>query len=76
MAPQPLESVMTVSVTNNTGDAQFIVYDISGKSVHKVQLNGNQQFTINKGRLAAGMYAYKLINRAGKLLASGKLMVR
>jgi hypothetical protein len=76
LAPQPMDAVMTVAISGAPGAASFVIVDMKGQTIRNIPVNGNTTFTVNKARLTSGMYVYKLLDRSGKMVYSGKIMVR
>lgn len=78
IAPQPIKATATVNFYAKAGTNNFVIYNAQGAVVQTYQLNrgsnGNAQLTIQKNKLAAGIYFYKIFN-ANKEMYRGKLIV-
>jgi hypothetical protein len=78
IAPQPMKATATVSFYAKAGTNNFVIYNAQGAAVQTYQLNrgsnGNAQLTIQKNKLAAGIYFYKIFS-ANKEMYHGKLIV-
>jgi hypothetical protein len=69
--PNPFSQQTTIDVESVvTGDFQFEVYDLLGKTLHQQNIRlfqGTNQFTFDAGNLSDGTYFYSLSNKEGKV---------
>ncbi|MCW3101713.1 MAG: type sorting protein [Bacteroidetes bacterium] len=77
--PNPMQSAATFSFNSASLEAfskiSFMLFDISGRQLKNIEQLDAAEFTIERDRMPAGMYIYKLI-ADGKMVASGKLIVQ
>lgn len=71
--PQPAGDVLNINFENN-GSAEFTAYDIVGKMVLQQTLTSGNN-TIQVSDLTNGVYAFRLTDEKGNLLASDKFTV-
>ncbi len=70
--PCPFISSFTLKSDKVLKDAIFVIYDLFGKEVKRVTVNGTET-TIDRGNLSSGIYTYK-ISEKENLLSVGKLI--
>ena len=60
--PNPVNSELTISFNQNTGESTIEIINITGKTVLKKVINGFGQQKINTSALSTGMYFAKISN--------------
>jgi hypothetical protein len=75
--PNPFSNAATISIVKDIklSNADFYLYDIVGKQVMMINNIHSNEIKIDAKDLAPGVYFYKL-NNNGKLLSSGKVMMK
>jgi hypothetical protein len=73
--PNPFTNNIVVNLNKNDFSPIFDLYDISGRKVLTTKLN-NVTNRIQFNQPGTGVYIYKLTNKTGKVIASGKLVKR
>jgi hypothetical protein len=63
--PNPVQDVMNIELTGNTGDAVLTITDLAGKTVKTVAINASQM-TVNTSDLSAGTYIIKYSDKEHK----------
>jgi hypothetical protein len=77
--PNPMVNNATVAINfsqagMNISDISFVVFDMVGKEVIRMENLSSQRFTIERGNLSAGMYLFQVVNANG-VLKTGKITV-
>ena len=75
--PNPFHGNTTVKINKDLKNKtlEFTMYDLVGSEVQKKQLvQEKNEFVIERGNLAEGMYFYKLTHN-GEIIATGKLTI-
>lgn len=76
--PNPFsnETLVNYNLPKNTGKANMVVYDLTGKQITQFELSSNEgkSITITSEKLAAGMYIYSIV-ADGKILDSKRMVV-
>lgn len=73
VTPNPVIDAALITF-ENTGIATVRIYDITGKAIINTLTSGNN-FTFEKGNLAAGTYFYNVSN-AKAVIAAGKIAIQ
>ena len=73
--PNPFTNNIVIDLNKNELSPTFDLYDISGRKVLTTKLN-NVTNRIQFNQPGTGVYIYKLTNKTGKVIASGKLVKR
>lgn len=75
LSPNPMIDHTAVSISDGSvrGTLMLQLFDATGRIVREQPITGNTA-VIARGDLAAGGYAYRLVNNAG-IIAQGKLQV-
>lgn len=74
--PNPFSEYATVKIDGPiTKRFTFRLYDTMGKMVRLLEINGQDEFQIERNDLLSGMYLYQ-IDAKGKSIHSGKLIVK
>ena len=76
LAPQPVRSTMTVTVSNGQANSSFQLFNLQGNKVRSVAIGANGSIRIERKNLPAGLYVYRLTSAAGEVLATGKVLVQ
>jgi hypothetical protein len=72
--PNPFATSIIIEVDQLPENGALLdIYDISGKKIRQEQIS-NRKTTLSLDRLTPGIYSYRLINKKGELLSSGKLV--
>lgn len=71
--PNPANNSIKVKATDVT-DGRLSLYDLSGRVVTTLTTNGTEQ-TIETSNYPAGAYFYRLTDKQGALLQTGKLII-
>ncbi len=71
--PNPVNSILTIS-TSDIGDAEFEIYDLTGKRVYQINIQGNTLNTVNTSQLHEGLYYY-FIRSEGANISQGKIII-
>lgn len=73
VSPNPFSGQTSISMTENIENAQFVLYDITGKNVRNIDLvTGNT--VLEKGDLPSGVYFYIVRDRE-ETIAKGKILI-
>lgn len=77
--PNPMIDQATISFDPNSlsafGEISFLLYDINGREVRKMERFDVAQTVLERGDLRSGMYVYKFLGD-NQLLASGKIILQ
>jgi hypothetical protein len=75
--PNPFADEVTFEFGNTIklNNAELRVYDVVGKELTNINDINMNTFKFSKGKLAGGMYFYKVFN-GGEKIAEGKLMIK
>ena len=71
--PNPFTNNLIITLTKENLNSTMHLYDISGRKVLTTKLN-NVTNRIQFNQPGSGIYIYRLINKTGKLISSGKLV--
>jgi uncharacterized repeat protein (TIGR01451 family) len=76
--PNPFNDITNIEITGLTGAAQynFELYDVTGRLQLSIPSGTGNHFQISRGKLAAGIYTYRLAVGEEKAAAFGKLVVQ
>lgn len=75
--PNPMDKKATVTITASQDQAlTFCLYDMLGKQVMVKDLSTNATIEIERQGLPAGMYTYRVSDKAGTTMQVGKLELR
>ena len=74
--PNPFSEATTfeLETTENFGQLQFTLYDVTGREVRRINFTGNS-FDLQRTDLTNGMYIYR-IESNGTLLSTGKVIAQ
>jgi|GEM_PF-3579333 len=75
--PNPLTGIARIQLSEaikNDAGSRFALYNLMGECVSIIQLH--ECTTLTKGNLANGLYFYNVVNSAGGLIGSGKLVIK
>ena len=74
--PNPFNNKTTFSINKNiiVKDAELYIFDAYQRQIKHIEIINNNDFIINKGSLANGIYFYKLMNNQ-KQIKTGKLVI-
>jgi len=73
--PNPMTESAIIELPEDSGAVDLILYDVLGNQIRAIRDIRDNQITIERGHLSAGMYVYHLENEAGKLF-SGKILMQ
>ncbi len=77
IAPNPFSQNATVYLPDyGDGNSIFEVYDMTGRLVKEMKVNGQHIVTLNRGNLTNGMYVYVLKAENNTLIDRGKFILR
>lgn len=74
--PNPTDGIINIKYAGISGDSWFVIYDIVGKEIERIWLNGERglkQYQTSK--LSNGLYLYKVKSITGKNNLGGKLTI-
>jgi hypothetical protein len=74
--PVPFSTEATVKISNSPqlNDGAFVMYDAMGREINRIAVSGEQEFNIQGGNLANGVYFYQLLSGT-QVLYNGKVMI-
>jgi hypothetical protein len=72
--PNPVSSVLTISSEEGMDNTRLLVNDLSGKLILVNNLSGKTS-NVNVSELPSGVYVYRVVDNAGKLLKKEKFNV-
>ncbi|MFI5134533.1 MAG: T9SS type A sorting domain-containing protein [Chitinophagales bacterium] len=75
--PDPFSDQATVTISPSSLNLQqdvFVMYDVMGKEVRRINLTQQNTFTIERDGLPSSIYFYNVVN-GNKILFSGKLSI-
>ncbi len=73
--PNPMTESAIIQLPEDTGTVDLILYDVLGNQIRAIRDIRDNQITIERENLPAGIYVYHLKNEAGKLF-SGKILMQ
>jgi len=74
--PNPFSDFTTLEIKGTAyDDLTLRVYDLAGREMRIVQVNGASKIQLHKGNLQQGMYIYQL-EGDGQLISTGKIIVQ
>jgi len=73
--PNPMTERTLISLPDDTGVVNLTLYDVLGNPVRVMQNINDQQIVLNRDRLPAGMYVYRIESQKGEVF-SGKLLIQ
>lgn len=77
LAPQPVITVMNVRISGNLEKGRFLIYNNMGRLVKRYPVSaGSSSFQVDRAGLTSGVYFYKLVNEAGAIRASGRMVAQ
>ena len=74
LSPNPFTTFTTLTLQGTYHNPSLFIYNLMGQEVSSIPIGTNNQITIPRNQLPAGMYFYQLIDAAGSV-ATGKLVV-
>ncbi len=72
--PNPSRGIFTVSLQNNSDEAQIEMYNLIGQSILSAKLNATKT-ELNLNGKPAGIYLYKITSKSGVYISSGKVII-
>ncbi|WP_396600888.1 glycoside hydrolase [Algibacter sp. R77976] len=72
--PVPFSTQCTFKLPQNLSNGKLILYNMLGKEVLEINEINSREIIVKKGSLEAGIYFYKLIEKA-TMLSEGKLII-
>ena len=74
--PNPFDTEATILIESEKNDVQkLLMYDIAGRLVKNIETNGAPLIKVQRDDLANGMYVLFALDKNGKKVFSGKLIV-
>lgn len=75
--PNPMEEVSTINVSREVSlkNAELVLHDMMGKEVRRISSISQNAILVHRQNLPSGLYVYS-ISQEGKLIGSGKLMLK
>jgi hypothetical protein len=75
LSPNPFTTTTTLTLQGTYHNPSLFIYNLLGQEVRSIPIGTNTQLTINRERLASGMYFYKLIDENKEVIGIGKMVV-
>jgi len=80
ISPNPFTTTTTLTLQGTYQNPSLFIYNLLGQVVEtlhatSLQSGTNTQLTINRERLASGMYFYKLIDENNEVIGLGKMVI-
>lgn len=75
-APNPVQNELTISVAVLLDNATFKLFNSQGQLVREVTHLSGYQNTVYRDKLSSGFYFGQLLDGNGKLLKSGKILIK
>ena len=73
--PNPFTTTTTLTLQGIYHNPSLFIYNLLGQEVRSIPVGTNTQLTINRERLSAGMYFYKVIDDNKEVIGIGKMVV-
>jgi hypothetical protein len=75
LSPNPFTTTTTLTLQGTCHNPSLFIYNLLGQEIRNIPVGTNTQLTINRERLASGMYFYKVIDENKEVIGIGKMIV-
>jgi len=75
LSPNPFTTTTTLTLQGICQNPSIFIYNLLGQEVRSIPVGTNTQLTINRERLASGMYFYKVIDENKEVIGIGKMVI-
>jgi len=76
--PNPFSNTTTIIINNYNSNKSytFVMYDLLGREMKRIEDIERNQFTVEKGKLKRGMYFFQVKTNDNNIIGNGKFVIR